>query len=65
VIADEKAGLTEEIVIEHCRVRIAGYKKPWRVYFVSELPRTTSLKVARGELRDLVRGWVETPHVSR
>lgn len=58
VIADDGAGLTEDIVVEYCRQRLAGYKKPSRVFFVAELPRTTSLKVARGQLRDLVHGWV-------
>jgi fatty-acyl-CoA synthase len=58
VVADASAGLTAETVIEYCRQRLAGYKKPSRVFFVAELPRTTSLKVARGELRELVRGWV-------
>jgi fatty-acyl-CoA synthase len=58
VIVDEAVGLTEQMIVEHCRQRLAGYKKPSRVFLVPELPRTTSLKVARGELRELVRGWV-------
>jgi len=46
--------LTEEAVIDHCRAQLAGFKKPSRVLFVDELPRTAGLKVARGQLRDQV-----------
>ncbi len=33
---------TDEDIIEHCRARIASYKKPRHVVFVSALPRTPS-----------------------
>jgi fatty-acyl-CoA synthase len=55
VVADPAARLTEEIVIEYCRRGMASYKKPSRVLFVSQLPETTSRKVARQELREQVR----------
>jgi len=47
---------TDEQVLERCRTRLAGYKKPTRVYFVDELPRTPSQKVSRAAVRDLVKG---------
>ena len=39
VVADGDASLLEEDLIEHCRHRIASYKKPARVVFTHELPR--------------------------
>jgi fatty-acyl-CoA synthase len=57
------AGLTEDAVIERCKAELAGYKKPTRVLFVDELPRTSSMKVARAQLRtDVARQLV--PSVS-
>jgi fatty-acyl-CoA synthase len=50
--------LTAEQVIERCRQRLASYKKPSTVLFVPALPRTTSLKVARAELRTQVAALV-------
>jgi fatty-acyl-CoA synthase len=49
----EGASLTEGEVIEWCRTRLASYKKPTRVIFVAELPRTASGKVLKRELRAL------------
>jgi long-chain acyl-CoA synthetase len=39
VVAAPGAHLTEADVIEHCRARIASYKKPRSVRFVDEIPR--------------------------
>lgn len=44
--------LTEQAVIQQCRQELASYKKPTRVIFLPELPRTTSLKISRVQLRD-------------
>jgi long-chain acyl-CoA synthetase len=38
-------------VIEHCRERLASYKKPKHVRFVAALPRNSSGKVLKFELR--------------
>jgi acyl-CoA synthetase (AMP-forming)/AMP-acid ligase II len=38
------ATATEQEIIEHCRSRIASYKKPRRVEFVDALPRTAGAK---------------------
>jgi acyl-CoA synthetase (AMP-forming)/AMP-acid ligase II len=46
--------VTEAQVIEHCRRELASYKKPTRVLFVDDVPRTPSLKVKRAELREQV-----------
>jgi long-chain acyl-CoA synthetase len=46
------AALTAERVIEHCRERIASYKKPRHVCFVSSLPRNSLGKVLKYRLRE-------------
>ena len=40
VVAREGADVSEAEIIEHCRQRIASYKKPTSVVFVAALPRT-------------------------
>ncbi len=52
VVRRDGSGLTEDDVFEHCRRHLAGYKKPSRVVFSDELPRTASNKVLRRVLRD-------------
>ena len=46
--------LTAAAVVEHCRDRIAGYKKPRHVVFIDALPKNASGKVLKRELRDRV-----------
>jgi long-chain acyl-CoA synthetase len=43
--------LREQDVVEHCRERLAGYKKPRHVLFVDALPRNALGKVVKRELR--------------
>jgi acyl-CoA synthetase (AMP-forming)/AMP-acid ligase II len=47
-----KPGLkvSESDLVEHCRTRLAGYKKPRSVRFVASLPRSHYGKVLRAEL---------------
>ncbi len=45
------ASATEEDIIAHCRDLIAGYKKPKHVRFLSSLPRNSTGKVQKFELR--------------
>jgi acyl-CoA synthetase (AMP-forming)/AMP-acid ligase II len=52
VVVKEGAQVTDVQVIEHCRTRIASYKKPRSVVFVSELPRLTTGKVNKVVLRE-------------
>jgi acyl-CoA synthetase (AMP-forming)/AMP-acid ligase II len=40
-------------LIEHCRAQLAGYKKPKHVFFVDALPRNSTGKVLKNELRAL------------
>jgi long-chain acyl-CoA synthetase len=46
------AKATPAELIEHCRSRIAGYKKPKHVRFVAELPRNSTGKVQKFRLRE-------------
>lgn len=57
IVRDSAESPTEEQVLDVCRSRLAGYKKPTRVYFVDALPRTPSQKVSRASVREWVRGW--------
>jgi acyl-CoA synthetase (AMP-forming)/AMP-acid ligase II len=52
VVAEPGSSLTDRDVIEGCRAAIAGYKLPRRVEFVEELPKTSSGKLLRRDLRD-------------
>lgn len=42
---------TADELIEHCRQRIASYKKPRHVHFIAELPKTGTGKVIKGDLK--------------
>lgn len=52
VVAMPGATVTEAEIIEHSRGRIASYKKPRDVVFVSALPKLVSGKVDKKVLRD-------------
>jgi acyl-CoA synthetase (AMP-forming)/AMP-acid ligase II len=49
--------LTEDEVVEACRASLAGYKKPTSVLFVEELPKNSSGKLLRREVR--ARFWTD------
>jgi len=44
--------LTEDQVIDYCKARIAGFKKPKSVEFVQRLPRSPAGKVLKSVLRE-------------
>ncbi len=52
VVVRKNADLTKEILIEHCRGQLTGYKLPRHVEFRDALPKTPIGKVLRRELRD-------------
>lgn len=51
VVPEPAWPVTERGVIDHCRRRLAGFKKPTQVVFVDALPRTPNHKLARSALR--------------
>ena len=65
VVRKPGAVVTEAAILEHCRANLAGYKKPRRVVFVSELPRTSVNKVSREALRHRFDGTDTAPRPKR
>ncbi|MEM4407010.1 MAG: AMP-binding protein [Candidatus Methanomethylicaceae archaeon] len=53
VVKKSGSNLREEEVMEYCKGRIAGYKRPRSVQFVKYIPRSPAGKVLRRELRKL------------
>jgi long-chain acyl-CoA synthetase len=51
VVPTPEAEVTEDDIREFCLERLAEYKHPREVEFVEELPRTTTGKVQKFELR--------------
>ncbi|MBG9443892.1 AMP-binding protein [Cytobacillus firmus] len=52
IVKKEGSTFTEEEVIEHCKKYLASYKKPRKIIFTEELPRTPSGKVQKFMLRE-------------
>jgi fatty-acyl-CoA synthase len=52
VVLAKGASLTAEEVVAHCSTSLASFKKPRKVVFVDELPRTASQKVLKYQLRE-------------
>jgi fatty-acyl-CoA synthase len=55
IVKKQGVSLTEREVIEYCKQHLASYKKPKKVIFVKELPRTASGKVQKFVLRNRYR----------
>ncbi len=53
VVLRPGAAATETQIIEHCRLHLAAYKLPRSVRFVPDLPKTSTGKVMRRELKNL------------
>ncbi|MFO8056307.1 MAG: AMP-binding protein [bacterium] len=56
---EPEADLGPEEIIEYCRERMAGYKKPKNVHIVDEVPRSATGKLERGQLKDRVGELLE------
>jgi long-chain acyl-CoA synthetase len=52
VIVRRGPALTEEIVISHARIHLAGYKIPRSIAFADEIPRNASGKILKKVLRE-------------
>jgi len=51
VVAKPGVAVSESEVIEHCRNRLAGFKRPSRVVLMDALPKTATGKIQRFKLR--------------
>lgn len=54
VVTDPAHPTTTEELVAGCRARLAGFKTPRTITFVTELPRTAAGKVRKDELRRLL-----------
>ncbi|WP_246206636.1 class I adenylate-forming enzyme family protein [Virgibacillus ihumii] len=52
IVKKEGEKITEQEVVDHCKHYVASYKKPRKVIFVEQLPRTPSGKVQKFILRN-------------
>jgi acyl-CoA synthetase (AMP-forming)/AMP-acid ligase II len=52
VVLRDGASASEDEIIDFCRQKLAGYKRPASVDFIEELPRNPSGKVLKRELRE-------------
>jgi fatty-acyl-CoA synthase len=52
VVCRDGATVTEEELIAHCRVHLAGYKTPKQVFLVDSLPKNPSGKLLKRSLRE-------------
>jgi len=55
VVTGAGQSLSEQEVIAHCKERLANFKVPHEVVFVSKLPRNAGGKVLKRDLRELAR----------
>jgi HIP---CoA ligase len=60
VVAGPGQSLSEQDVIAHCRERLANFKVPREVVFVSSLPRNAGGKVLKRDLREQARPAMRT-----
>ncbi|MEG0471866.1 MAG: AMP-binding protein, partial [Solibacillus sp.] len=51
-IVSQSTELTENEVIEYCRQKLANYKVPREIEFLEELPKNTTGKILRRNLKD-------------
>ncbi len=56
VVPKKDSGLTEEELINWCKKELGGFQVPKSVIFVDELPRTTTGKIKKHELRKQFAG---------
>lgn len=58
-VVKKDPALTEQALMDYCRKELTGYKRPHRIVFRTELPKTNVGKILRRELRD--QAAKETP----
>jgi fatty-acyl-CoA synthase len=61
IVLRDGVTLTEEDLVAHCRVHLAGFKAPKRIFFVDSLPKNPSGKLLKRLLRERFATGVFTP----
>ncbi|XP_073156358.1 trans-cinnamate:CoA ligase, peroxisomal-like [Henckelia pumila] len=54
--------VTEMDIIDHCRKNMPGYMVPKKVHFMADLPKTSTGKVQKFELRAMTKNFVVSDH---
>lgn len=54
-----RSDMKEEEILAHAKTRLAGYKLPKSIRIVRELPKTSTGKVKKNELRDQLKSELE------
>lgn len=52
IVRHRDEGVSEADILAHCRVHLAAYKVPRALWFVDDLPKTSTGKIMRRALRD-------------
>ena len=65
IVLREGEALSTDEVRAHCRARLAAFKAPDRVEFVTGLPRSASGKVLKRELRDEISAKLAQERTSK
>ena len=53
IVLKEGASVTDRDIIEYCKGKLANYKVPRKVDFVTELPMSANGKILRRKLREI------------
>ena len=53
VVRKPGAAADEESIVAHCREHLAAYKVPRSIQFVDDVPKTSTGKIMRRELKTL------------
>jgi len=59
IVREPGSAVTADELFEHCLASLASFKVPRYIDFWDEFPRTSTLKVARGELNSVPNLWVD------
>ena len=55
VVAKPGEQIEEEEIIEFCKGKLAGYKRPRLIKFIGALPRNSTGKIKKDELREMIK----------
>lgn len=58
-VVSENPAVSEQAIMEVCRLQLAGYKRPSRVHLLPDLPKNASGKVMRHQLRERAERTIE------